>query len=169
MQHIKVQSPAFIQPKGLSVSNKDAMENVNDIVVNKVVEVVDKVVEVVDSKVEEVTDKALDVAEDGLQKAVEVVGDTVVKPIADLLDNISDNPIVQGVVDRITDSIAEQVDGRVFSCFCLGWGLSLKISRKRPQPTQSKDEVLDSTLPELPPPREVVKELPPPTVLPVSQ
>lgn len=169
MRRIKVQSPAFVQPKGLQVTNKDAMEKVDDIVVEKVKEVIsEKAIELVEAKseeiekkVEDVTDKALDTVQENTQKVADKIEDAVeaaAKPLTDLIDKLDDNPAVKKVLDGVSESIVEQVDGREFSCFCFGWGLSLKISRKRPETSPSTPSAIDSKLPELPPQSEAVKE-----------
>lgn len=166
MQRIKVQSPAFVQPKGLQVSNKDAvMEKVEEVVSEKVVELVESKTEEIEKKVEETTDKVLYTVQENTQKVADKVEEAV-KPIADLID---DNPAVKKVLDGTSESIVEKVDGREFSCFCFGWLLSLKISRKLPQSSPSTQAVIDNKLPELPPQHEVVKESPPPKVETESQ
>jgi len=167
MRRIGSPKPAFVQPKGLSSINKDAMENiiqekVNDIVT---VELVEEKLEEVEKKVEETTDKVLDSLQDGTQAAADKIEDTVekaAKPLTDLIDKLDDDPRVKAVIDGLTDSVAEQLDGRVFSCGCFGWMFALRIARKGRQTSPSTPAVLDSKLPELPPPDEAVKEWSPP-------
>lgn len=154
MRRIKVPTTAFVQPKGLQVSNKDAvMEKVvNEQIVEKVTEVVnEKAIELVESKseeiekkVEETTDKVLDTVQENTQEVAEKIEDAiekVSKPIADLIDKIDDNPAVKEVLENITDSIVEQVDGRVFSCSCFGflWSLQITRNKKNTPPSKSKD------------------------------
>lgn len=183
MQHIKVQSPAFVQPKGLLVSNKDAvMEKIDDIIVQKVSKVVsENAVELVESNVEDIGDKVGSMADKQLDKVEEKVADLLktaeariqemeaTKQIGALVDKLDDNPAIKKVLDTVGDSIVEQVDGRVFSCFCVGWGLSLKISRRHRQQSPSTHLVIDSKLPELPSLPVVVKESLPPKALVESQ
>ena len=177
MRRIKAQSPAFIQPKGLPVSNKDAMEEVvkekvTEVVTEKAVELIESKTEEIEKKVEETADKVLDTVQENTQKVADKIEDVVeqaAKPLTDLIDKLDDNPAVKKVLDGIGESIVEQVDGREFSCFCFGWALALKISRKRPQSSPSTPSVIDSKLPELPPLPEVAKETPPPTAPVESQ
>lgn len=156
MRHTKVQSPAFVQPKGLPVSNKDAvMEKVNDIIT---VELVEQKVEEVEKRVEETTDKVLDTVQENTQKVADKV-EAAAKPVTDLIDKLDDDPRMKAVLDGITESVAEQLDGREFSCGCFGWIFALRITRKTHQSSQSTPEAIDNKLPELPPQPEEVKEL----------
>lgn len=150
------------------------MEKVEDVVVEKVKEVVtEKAVELVESKIEEVetkveetADKVLDTVQENTQKVADKFEETVekiAKPVTDLIDKLDDNPAVKKVLDTVTESIAEQVDGREFSCGCFGWMFALRITRKARQSAPSTPAVLDSKLPELPPQHEEVKESPPPS------
>ena len=170
MRRTEVQSPAFVQPKGLQVSNKDAvMEKVNDVVVEKVNEVIsEKAVELVEQKTEEIektvedtTDKVLDTVQENTQKVADKI-EEIAKPVTDLIDKLDDNPVVKKVLDTVTESVAEQLDGREFSCGCFGWLFALRITRKTRQSAPSTPAALDSKLPELPPQHEEVKESPPP-------
>jgi hypothetical protein len=162
MRRIGSPKPAFVQPKGLSSINKDAMEKVNDLVT---VERVEETMKPVEKKVEETTDKVLDTLQESTQTVADKVEDVVekvVKPLTDVLDKLDDDPRVKAVLDGITESVVEQIDGRVFSCGCFGWMFALRITRKQPQSSPSKEAVLDNKLPELPPQHEEVKESSPP-------
>lgn len=169
MRRITYPKPAFVQPKGLSRTNKDAMdkvvtEKVEELVTEKAVELIESKSEDVEKKVEETTDKVLDTVQENTQAVADKVEDVVekvAKPLTDIIDKLDDNPQVKKVLDGITDSVVAQVDGREFSCSLFGWLFALRITRKSPQPSPSKSEVSESKLPELPPPREAVKESPP--------
>lgn len=121
-----------------------------DIVKDKVVEVVKskagEISKVAGEKVGEVTDKVLDSAEDKVEKSAEAVAKEIekaAKPLTDLIDKIDDDPAVKQVLDSIGNAFVTEVDGRDFSCFCWGWKVSLKITR-RPLTTTG---VISSTLP----------------------
>jgi hypothetical protein len=140
---------------------KAVIEKVNEIVT---VELVEQKLDEVEKKVDEVTDKVLDSVQDGAQGVADTVEDVVekvAKPLTDLLDKIDDDPRVKAVLDGITDSVAEQIDGRVVSCGCFGWLFALRITRNRPPSSPSTASVIDNKLPELPPLREAVTESPP--------
>jgi hypothetical protein len=168
MRRIPYQKPAFVQPKGLSPSNKDAMdkvvaEQVKEAVTEKAIELVEQKAEEVEKKVEETTDKVLDTIQENTQAVAEKVEDAVekaAKPLTDLIDKLDDDPRVKAVIDNVTEAVAEQLDGREFSCGCFGWMFALRIARKSRQPSPSKSEVIDNKLPELPPLPEAAKETP---------
>lgn len=161
MRRTKAQSPAFVQPKGLQVSNKDAvMEKVNDIVT---VELVEKKVEEVEKKVEETTDKVLDTVQETSQQVADKIEDSVekiAKPLTDVIDKLDDDPRVKVVLDSVTDAVSEQLDGREISCGCFGWMFALRITRKVRASSQTTPAVSGSKLPELPPQHEEAKETP---------
>lgn len=171
MQCITYPKPAFVQPKGLSPSNKDAMdkvvgEQVKEVVSEKAVELVEQKAEEVEKKVEETADKVLDTVQENTQVVADKIEDAVekaAKPVVDLIDKLDDDPRVKAVIDNVTDAVVTQIDGREFSCGCFGWMFALRITRKNPQPSPSKSEVSDNKLPELPPQHEEVKEAPQPT------
>jgi hypothetical protein len=171
MRRIPYPKPAFVQPKGLSPSNKDAMdkvvaEQVKEVVTEKAIELVEQKAEEVEKKVEETADKVLDTVQENTQAVADKIEDAVekaTKPVADLIDKLDDDPRVKAVIDNVTDAVAEQLDGREFSCGCFGWMFALRITRKNLQPSPSKSEAIDSKLPELPPQREEAKEPPQPT------
>jgi len=143
--------------------DKVVVEKVNDIIT---VELVEQKVEEVEKKVEETADKVLDTVQENTQAVADKLEDTVekaTKPVTDLIDKLDDDPRVKAVVDGVTDAVADQLDGREFSCGCFGWMFALRIARKNPQPSPSKSEAIDNKLPELPPQREEAKELPQPT------
>lgn len=105
-----------------------------------------EVSKVAGEKVGEVTDKVLDSAEETVEKSAEAVADKIekaAKPLTDLIDKIDDDPAVKQVLDSIGNAFVTEVDGRDFSCFCFGWNVSLKITRR----PQTKSSVLSSTLP----------------------
>lgn len=169
MRRIGYQKPAFVQPKGLSTTNKDAMnkeevvEKVTEVVSEKAIELVESKAEEIEKKVEETTDKVLDTVQENTQAVADKVEDAVekiAKPVTDLIDKIDDNPVVKEVLDNIAESIVEQVDGRVFSCSCFGWLLSLQITRKNQKPSPSKSEVTENKSSEQPSQSVVVKEEP---------
>lgn len=160
MRRIKVPTTAFVQPKGLPVSNKDAMEN---IVSEKAIELVESKSEEIEKKVEETTDKVLDTVQENTQEVAEKIEDAVekaTKPIADLIDKIDDNPAVKEVIDNITESIVEQVDGRVFSCSCFGFLWSLQITRNKKDTPPSTQKDAENKSSELPVQNVEVKEQP---------
>jgi hypothetical protein len=166
MRRIKVQTPAFIQPKGLPAINKDAMDKVKEVVTEKAVELVEQKAEEVEKKVEETADKVLDTVQENTQVVADKVEDaieTVTKPITDLIDKLDDNPAVKKVIDGISESIVEQVDGRVFSCSLFGWLFALRITRKTPQSSPTKSEETENKPSSSPPQHEEVKESLPPT------
>lgn len=149
MRRIGRPKPAFVQPKGLSPSNKDAMEKMNDVVVQAVEEKSKEVEKAVGEK----TDKVLDTVQDNTQKVADKVEDVVekvAKPLTDIIDKLDDDPRVKKVLDEVTESVVQQVDGREFSCFCFGLKLSLRITRKTPQLSPSKPSAIDNKLPALP-------------------
>lgn len=130
------------------------------------VELVEQKVEEVEQKVEETADKVLDIVQEKTQAAATKVEDAVekvAKPVTDLIDKIDDDPRVKAVLDSVTGAVAEQIDGRVFSCGCFGWMFALRITRKTPQPSPSKSEVTESKQPESPLQHVEVKESPQPS------
>lgn len=163
MQHTKHLTLPFVQQKVLSASRKDAMasvvlqaisENKVEVVIEekkeeiqeKVVELVEQKSEEIAEKIEEQTDKVLDAVQEKTQEVAEKVEEAVekaAKPLTDLIDKLDDDPRVKAVIDNVTEGIVQQVDGREFSCFCFGLFWSLRISRKRPQSSQPKEEVLE--------------------------
>lgn len=98
----------------------------------------DKIEEVVESKVEEVTvklDEVLDKVEE-----IKIEEPKVVEKIIDKLDDIP-------VINEAMKNIVEVVDGRVFTCSCWSWVLTLRITRKnretvppKPEENQNKSE-----------------------------
>ena len=102
--------------------------------------------EKVESKAEEIGDKVGEIADKELTKLEEKVEDLlntinkkaeeseVVKQVEAVIDKWDDNPMVK----EVTESVIEQVDGRVVSCFCFGWNLSLRIDRKKSPSSQTK-------------------------------
>lgn len=131
-----------ISEKNIEVVVEEKKEEVQE----KVVELVEQKSEQIAEKVEEQTDKALDAVQEKTQEVAEKVEEVVekaVKPIADIIDKLDDDPRVKAVIDNVTEGIVQQVDGREFSCFCFGLFWSLRISRKRPQSSQTKEEVLE--------------------------
>ena len=177
MRRIKVQSPAFVQPKGLPTINKDAMDKdkVAEIINEKAVELVESKAEEIEKKVEETADKVLDDIQENTQKVADKVEDVienVTKPLSDLIDKLDDNPAIKKLMDGISESIVEQVDGRVFSCSLFGWLFALRITRKTPQSSPAKPEVIESKQSSSLPQHEEVKEsLPtnPPSHIETSQ
>lgn len=160
MQHTKRLTLPFVQQKVLSAAGKDAMASVVlevisekkiDVVVEekkeeiqeKVVELVEQKSEEIAEKVEEQVDKVLDTVEEKTQEVADKIEDAVEKAAKPLTDLIDSDPRVKAVVDNVTEGIVQQVDGREFSCFCFGLFWSLRISRKRPQSSQPKEEVLE--------------------------
>lgn len=134
------------------------VEKVNEVVT---VELVEQKTEEVEKKVEEAADKVLDTVQENSQKVAEKVEETiekVAKPVTDLIDK---DPRVKAVLDGVSESVAEQLDGREISCGCFGWMFALRITRKGQSSAPSKPSVLDSKLPELPPQHEEAKESPP--------
>jgi len=134
------------------------VEKVNDIIT---VELVEQKVEEVEKKVEETTDKVLDSIQENTQVVADKVEDAVekaAKPLTDIIDKLDDDPRVKAVIDNVTAAVAEQLDGREFSCGCFGWLFALRITRKSRQSSPSKSEAIDSKLPELPPLHEEAKE-----------
>jgi vacuolar-type H+-ATPase subunit H len=121
------------------------MEEIKVQVTEKVVEQLEQKSEEVEKKVEETVDKVLDSVEETTQKVADEVVTSAVKPVADLIDKIDDDPRVKAVLDNITSGIVEQVDGRMFSCFCLGFDFSLRISRRTPAPPQTKSAETQNT------------------------
>lgn len=131
-------------------------------------ELVEKKTEEIEKKAAETTDKVLDDVQANTQKVADKVEDVVekaAKPLTDLVDKLDDNPHVKKVLDGVTESIVQQVDGREFSCFCFGLGLSLRISRKSRQSSPSKVEGLDNRLPKLPSLNAKAKEVHPSKVV----
>lgn len=173
MRRIRAPTAAFVQPKGLPVSNKDAMDKVVEKVNNIVtVELVAAKVEEVETKVEETTDKVLDSVQENTQAVADKVEDSIekgAKPLTDLIDKVDDDPRVNAVLDGFTSAVAEQVDGRVFSCGCFGWLFALRITRKVPPTAPSTPAVTESKLPESTPQHEEVKEWSPPKAPAESQ
>lgn len=166
MRRIGPQKPAFVQPKGLPTTNKDAMNKVvTEVVTEKAVELVEQKTEEIEKKVEETTDKVLDTVQENTQAVADKVEDAVEKvlePMTDVVKKLEENPEVKKVIDTLTESVAEQVDGREFSCSLFGWLFALRITRKSRQTSPSTPSVTESKLPELPLPREEAKESPPP-------
>lgn len=86
--------------------------------------------EVVKTKIEEVTvkvDEALDKIEIKIEEP---------KVVTDLIDKIDDVPVVKEVIENIV----EVVDGRVFTCSCWSWVLTLRITRKKKDSVPPKSE-----------------------------
>lgn len=161
MRRIKVPTTAFVQPKGLPVSNKDAME---EVITTKAIELVESKQEEIEQKVEETADKVLDNVQENTQEVADKIEDVVEKiskPVADLIDKIDDIPVVKEVLDNITGSLVEQVDGRVFSCSCFGFLWSLRITRNNPQPVPSKSKETENKPSEQPSQDVKVEEQPP--------
>lgn len=110
----------------------------------------EKAVELVESKAEEIGDKVGKVVDDELGKVEEKVNHLIktiegrlkeveaVKKVENIVDKLDDNPAVKKVMDEVSDSVIEQVDGRVVSCGCFGWDLSLRISRKKSRSSPTK-------------------------------
>lgn len=102
--------------------------------------------EKVESKAEEIGDKVGEIVDKELTKLEEKVEDLlntinkkveeseVVKQVEAVIDKWDDNPMVK----EVSESVIEQVDGRVVSCFCFGWNLSLRINRKKSPSSQTK-------------------------------
>lgn len=125
------------------------MDKVNDVVI----EVINDKSEVVEKIVVKKTDSALDAVQANTQKVadkVEGAVEKVAKPLTDVIDKLDDDPRVKKVLDGVTESVVQQVDGREFSCFCFGLKLSLRITRKTPQSSPSKPSAIDNKLPALP-------------------
>lgn len=89
--------------------------------------------QVIESKIEEVTvkvDEVLDKIENTEIKVEEP------KFLTDLIDKIDDIPVVKETIENLV----EVVDGRVFTCSCWSWVLTLRITRKNNQPVPPKSE-----------------------------
>lgn len=77
-------------------------------------------------KVGDAVDKVLDTAEANTQKVASAVEDGV----KSVIDKIDDNKHVKAVLDEVTKEIAEEVNGREFSCSLFGFQVLLRIARK---------------------------------------
>ena len=91
----------------------------------------DKIEEIVESKVEEVTvklDEVLDKKEE-----IKIEEPKIVEKIIDKLDDVP-------IINEAMQNIVEVVDGRVFSCFCWSWVLTLRITRKTKETPLPKPE-----------------------------
>jgi hypothetical protein len=122
------------------------IEDKKEEIKEKILEVVEQQSEQVADKIEEQTDKVLDTVQENTQEVAEKIEEVVeqaVKPLTDLIDKLDDDPRVKAVIDNVTEGIVQQVDGRDFSCFCFGLFWSLRISRKKPQSSQPKEEVIE--------------------------
>jgi len=100
------------------VFNKDAM---------------DKVEAVVETKVEEVTVKVDEVLEKIENTEITIEQPKIVETVLDKLDDI---PVIKDAIENIV----EVVDGRVFTCSCWSWVLTLRITRKTNQTSPPKPE-----------------------------
>ena len=177
MLHTKHLRQAFIAQKGFLTPSKDAMEKVDDVVVETVTElieskkdeVVEKVVEQLEEKKEEIekkVDEVADKVEEAVEKAAEEVGkklEEAAKPLADIIDKLDDNPQIAKTLDMIDDVIGDQLDGREISCSCFGWLVALRIARKSKASPQSKSEETPKTQTESPSQNSKVEEERPPT------
>lgn len=177
MLHTKHLRQSFIAQKGFLTPSKDAMEKVDDIVVEKVTdlieskkdEVLEKVVDQIEEKKEEIekkVDEVADKAEEAVEKAADELGkklEEVAKPLADLIDKIDDNPQVAKALDMIDDVIGDQLDGREISCSCFGWLVALRIARKSNDSLPAKSVETAKTQTESPSQNSKVEEERPPT------
>jgi hypothetical protein len=127
---------------------KDAMEKVQEIVSQNSEAIEKKVEEVMEQKAEEI-DKKVDEAEVKLEAVAEKAADEIEKKVDEILDVAP--PEVKKVLDIVGSNLVEVVDGRDFSCFCFGFLVSLRITRKDKKSSPSKsEETLNIELPPLP-------------------
>lgn len=141
----------------------------------KVAETVEKVEEKAEEKLAEligkVDSKVIEFADVALDKADVVVAETTEKVSSEIMNAVESNVVVQKIealidsnpqlkaaVDKLEDELVKQVDGRMFTCWCFGWWLSLKITRQNPKSLPATPSPSTCTPP--PPPSTQVPEWP---------
>ena len=106
-----------------------------DVVSEKVIEIVEEKKEEIKERVKSEADKELDKVEEKVQDLLDTINGHL-KEVEAAKDVAP--PAVKKVIDLVEEGIIEEVDGRVFSCFCLGWNLALRISRKKTPSSPTK-------------------------------
>ena len=152
------------------------MDVVVEQVEKKVEEVVDKLEEKVVELAPKVEEKAVELTDVVLDKTQTVVEDTskkvsdaivaavesnaVVQKIEALIDS---NPELKAISDKLEAALVKEVDGRVFTCWCCCWWLSLKVTRQDPRKVPATPSPSTSAVQPLPSVQ--VPEWSPPTVV----
>ena len=117
---------------------QEKVETVVEQVKEKVEDAVEQNLETIEVKVSETADKVLDKTEEVVEKTAEKIGEAVEEKVEEILKKVEDIPIVGKAVEAIAEGLVDQVDGRMFSCSCGSWQVSLRISRKDRSPPPSK-------------------------------